>query len=566
MFSSLFSSSGDNDDIDDKDNPGGRNSMSKYDAVRKEVFSHNELYDADTSEVAGEVVVAAATSTSTNTAASSSSPSSWTEAHHTFCIKHGVFKATPQQVINATFQNDDDIPWDLPSKKCSSGVVLTDINEVTNHLRTQRGTMMTRNGNDNNTSTSTTTPVKPSLMTRAIMSPIKVATYVGNVGKSLINSISNDDEYDDDEWKQDGDDAYRADNDNDDGYTGNSLSSSGFNLTTTLIFDPVLIESTIQPLENAIGSSRSSADTPYIVMGLLEWNAWTMKILQSGDHKFDSLSHDDNHLLLQILVRLDKARIYKRQKQSELDDVIVLSSTIMTTTASSSNTETASSDDDSIPDHLRTIITLWDIQNAKERNQKKLEGWSGRVDAYSNKAKQYKKQNQMNLALNQMKLRKIYETRIDALTNQQLNLENIESAIESSKTNQEMMNLMTESTQVLRTIRGEIPIEEIDDAVDDFQAELVESKLVNETLGAIGTNSLTIDEDELLEELNGLSLQDNNRIVVEEQQEHEMMIDERKHNYDDTNTASVKSRGVEGIVLDSTLSKNDTEQKIPEMA
>ena len=172
----------------------------------------------------------------------------------------------------------------------------------------------------------------------------------------------------------------------------------------------------------------------------------------------------------------------------------------------------------------------------------------------------------MNLALNQMKLRKIYETRIDALTNQQLNLENIESAIESSKTNQEMMNLMTESTQVLRTIRGEIPIEEIDDAVDDFQAELIESKLVNETLGAIGTNSLTIDEDELLEELNGLSLQDNNRIVVEEQQEHEMMIDERKHNYDDTNTASVKSRGVEGIVLDSTLSKNDTEQKIPEMA
>ena len=530
MLSMLSSAS----PVDDDDGNNDNNSTTRYEEVKEEVMSTIGTGDDE--------VVAAVAATATAT-----TPTSWTEAHDIYCTKHGTLRATTQQVINETCKDGMDIPWELPNKKTG---VLTEANEVVDFLRSKRGRMSTTT-----TATTNTTPTKRSYIpsiAQTILSPLRVINYAGSSILGYLAANDDDDHDDDvDEWKQEGDDAFA-----DDGVSKEdnpSSSSSALGLSTPIV-NFALIESTIQYLENEI--CRLSADTSHIVLGLSEWNSWMSKLdigmFQNRNSRKNNSSFEDNDFLLQVLVGLNKARIFRRPKQNGLD-VIVLSSTNITITTNTNKSSSRQDDNDLIPENLGVHICLWDIQKAMERNEEKLQEWSEQISAYNVKALQYKKRNQIKMAMNQVTRRRIIEKQIESTSNIQLTLEQTKTAIESASTNQSMVELMADSTKVLKKIREETPIEDVDQVVDDLQSELDEVQVVNDSLVSLGVNGSMYDEDELWKELEGLSL-DNNVItetsVSEKKHDTKVKVsvlpslDERK-DHDDAATRSTASNGIE---------------------
>lgn len=464
----MFSSSSSVDDNDDE--------YSRYGEIKKEVLS-----TIDT-----EGFIAAATLPSTNTT------TSWTEAHDKYCTKHETLKATTGQVTKEIY---GDITWAFPSKNMTG--VLTEVNEIVDSLRSKRG--VSANSTLNNATTTPTKRTYISSTTQIMMSPLRFA------GSSIMRYLANDDDPDDgDGWTQDSDDAFRDDNES-------SSSDLGLNIA---IFNFALIESAIKCLEIEI--SCLSSDTSHFVLGLSEWTSWVNSaitkhdtgIFQDMNRNNNNLSLEDNDLLLQVLVLLNKARSFRRQKQNGLD-VIVLSSTAMTTTTTTDTNKLLTLHDDCIPENMHIQICLWDIQKAIERNEEKLKEWSEQVITYNTKALHYKKKNLIKLAMNQVQRRKVIEQQVESTSSIQLNLVQTKTAIESAETNQSMVKLMTDSTQVLKQIREKNPIEDIDEVIDDYRSELEEAQIVDESLASLGGNFSALDEDELLEELKGLSLNDD---------------------------------------------------------
>ena len=539
MLSMLSSSS----PVDDDDGNNDNNSTTRYEEVKEEVMSTIGTGDDE--------VVAAVAATATT-------PTSWTEAHDIYCTKHGTLRATTQQVINETCKDGMDIPWELPNKKTG---VLTEANEVVDFLRSKRGRM--------STTTTNTTPTKRSYIpsiAQTILSPLRVINYAGSSILGYLAANDDDDHDDDvDEWKQEGDDAFA-----DDGVSKEdnpSSSSSALGLSTPIV-NFALIESTIQYLENEI--CRLSADTSHIVLGLSEWNSWMSKLdigmFQNRNSRKNNSSFEDNDFLLQVLVGLNKARIFRRPKQNGLD-VIVLSSTNITITTNTNKSSSRQDDNDLIPENLGVHICLWDIQKAMERNEEKLQEWSEQISAYNVKALQYKKRNQIKMAMNQVTRRRIIEKQIESTSNIQLTLEQTKTAIESASTNQSMVELMADSTKVLKKIREETPIEDVDQVVDDLQSELDEVQVVNDSLVSLGVNGSMYDEDELWKELEGLSL--DNNVITEtsvSEKKHDTKVevsvlpslDERK-DHDDAAKSTVSS----GIECEKSFPKllNDTEKQ-----
>jgi hypothetical protein len=538
-MSSMLSSSPPVDD--DNDN----NSTTRYEEVKEEVMSTISTGD-------DEVVAACTTKTTT----------SWTEAHGVYCTKYRTLRATTQQVINETCKDGMDIPWELPNKKNG---VLTEANEVVEFLRSKRGRMSTAA-----TTTTTTTPTKRSYIpsiAQTILSPLRVINYAGS---SILGYLAanDDDDYDDDvdEWKQEGDDAFTDDDVSNKENTSSSSPALGLN---TPIVNFVLIESVIQCSENEI--CRLSADTSsHIVLGLSEWNSWISKLdigmFQNMNSRKNNFSFEDNDFLLQALVGLNKARIFRRPKQNGLD-VIVLSSTNIITTTDTNKSSSRHDNDECIPENLRVHICLWDIQKAIERNEEKLQEWSEQINAYNVKALQYKKRNQIKLAINQVTRRKVIEKQIESTFNIKLTLEQTKTAIESASTNQSMIELMADSTKVLKKIREETPIEDVDQVVDDLQSELDEVQVVNDSLVSLGVNGSMYDEDELWKELEGLSL--DNSVIIETsvpEKRHDTKVEasvlpslDERNNHDD----AVKSTVSNGVECEKSIPKllNDTEKQ-----
>jgi len=84
------------------------------------------------------------------------------------------------------------------------------------------------------------------------------------------------------------------------------------------------------------------------------------------------------------------------------------------------------------------------------------------------------------------------------------------NAIESAQTNRSMIDLMADSTKLLRQLREETTLEEIDDTIDDLQSEIDDLQEINDTISSVGENAMNMTTDEeLLEELQNLSINEN---------------------------------------------------------
>ena len=406
---------------------------------------------------------------------------SWNQAHDVYCTKHGTLKATIQQVLLETCEDNQEIPWELPRRNHVN--VLVEAEEVADFLQTKRG--------KSTADTVATTPQKSSASSW-LMSPLKIVSAVASIMRDPDDEI--------DEWVQDGDDAF-IDDDDDNNYAAGSSSSSSSSAALELntpIINLDMTESAIQCLENEIG--HIPPDMPH-VLGLSEWNDWAHSSLaKDSTNKHYRFSVHENDFLLQVLVDLNRAKIIRRENSEPKGlNVVVLSSKTLTT-----------GNDDKIPEDCRIHVYLWDIQRAEEKIEQKLQEWSEQAAECTKKALQYKKRNQIKIAATQLAKRNMIQKRIDSDSRLQMQLLQTKSAIESARTNRSMIDLMADSTKLLRQLREETPLEEIDDTIDDLQSEIDDLQEINDVISSVGRNATNmVTDEELLEELQNLSIHEN---------------------------------------------------------
>jgi len=255
--------------------------------------------------------------------------------------------------------------------------------------------------------------------------------------------------------------------------------------------------SAIQCLQNEI--IHLPPDAP-LVMGLSEWNAWARSSFSKHNNTSNlSFSIHDNNFLLQVLADLNVAKIIHREPKGL--DVVVLSSK-----------STTSDNDELLSEASRIAISLWDIERAEEKIEQKLQEWSEQASECTKKALMYKKRDQTKIAMTQLAKRKLIEKRIDSDSRLQLQLLQTKNAIESAQSNRSMVDLMADSTKLLRQLRENTPLEEIDETLDDLQSELDGLQEVDDTLSSLSNNMGT--DDELLAELQNLSITDKTPVTL----------------------------------------------------
>ena len=346
----------------------------------------------------------------------------WNQAHDVYCSKHGTLKASIRQILG----ENREIPWALPKRDDAN--VAVEAKEVVDILQSRR---------IKSTPTSVGTPMKSSITRTLLLSPLKVVSAVASVTASMMRDP------DDDEWVQEGDDAFT--DDGADSSTYLDLNIPIINLNRT--------ESAVECLERTI--DQIAQETP-LVMALSEWKSWAdssfSKTSSFSDFKFALHDYD---FLLQLLVDLKRARIVQRENsKAKGTDVVILTSQTVEDERNGS-----------LPENIRIALSLWDIQKAEATIERKLVEWSDQAAECTKKALMYKKRNQIQMAKTQIAKRKMIQKRMDADSRLQLKLLETRNAIESAQSNRSMIDLMADSTKILRQLREQTPLEEIDDFV-----------------------------------------------------------------------------------------------------
>jgi hypothetical protein len=401
----------------------------------------------------------------------------WKEAHRAHCMKRGTLRASIQDVLNETCDDDQDIPWELPRR----GTSIISAMEVADQLR----------------------QANPAEATRGIETPIK-SSWMTRLMRSFIYAAGNDNvESDDDGWVQEHDDAFQGENPDGSTFSAPDLAMPIVNLD--------MMKRAIEELQ-AVIRQRATDTSPHILVGRSDWPQWISSAAaeDARGSVLAEMSTADKEFLLQVLEAMQEALIISLKRDTGHADVIVLSPSVlkdqMPQRKNTSQSSLMDSTKDKIPEHLQVHVALWEISKIEQSIEKQIDEWSERVADCNSKALKYKRQNQKSLALNQLAKRNIIQQRIDSSSKALIKLEQSKSAIETAQSNKMVLEHMRASTKVLKDLRLQSPLEEIEAVKDDWQAEYDKLQENHESLSAMGNVAgYVYDDDELLKELENLT-------------------------------------------------------------
>lgn len=140
---------------------------------------------------------------------------------------------------------------------------------------------------------------------------------------------------------------------------------------------------------------------------------------------------------------------------------------------------------------------------------------------YKNKLKTCRnpntKKNLQKRAMETLKRKRMYEGQRDQLANQQFNIDQASFGIESAKaTVSTVAALKQANTELKKTVRQDLNIDDIDDIADDMAELMYDFEEMNEVLGRSFATPEYIDEGELEAELDMLDDELENDIIEED--------------------------------------------------
>lgn len=418
----------------------------------------------------------------------------WTSSHDAYCRKHGVLRANVTQVLHDIGKEEEDAPWPLPSQ---SSVMLS-ASDVATALRMLDQEQPSRQPDTGSTSTLKTASTPGRSTLSLLASPFSWT-------KKMVRSMIRDEEgySDEDEWVQDGDEAF----DEDEEYFAegdNEIVTPATFGTSSPIINFTMTRSAIHLLEQEINSNHTlsfQGETP-IVLGVSEWNSWTTEVLSKGTARsLSEIPVSDRQLLLKILLELKVANFIRRKAKTSSADLIVLYPSGMVPTQNKEKR-------DEIPEKLRVPIALWDLHSAEQLIERQIGDWAKKVDECNSQALKLKRENKISAAKHFLRKRNRIQQEIEMATQRVVKIEQAKSAIECSQSNKMVMEVLADTTKLLKDQRKQTCIDDVDDVMVDFQQELDDQKELHDALTASNETAMggPIDDDELLRELEGLTL------------------------------------------------------------
>jgi charged multivesicular body protein 4A/B len=413
---------------------------------------------------------------------------SFSDCHDAYCNKYGVTRATFLQVLrNEANIKDDFAPWPLPPRS----TVMVSAKEVADALR---------NGDEESTAQATDTIASTGssaalLIMTAVTSPLKWTSRA-------VSSMLRDRDDEGEKWEQEDDEAVCDDSSEtafEDGGVG-----KGYNSATPIV-NFVLVQLAIQQLQLEIDGHASQSfegDTP-IILGTSEWNLWATKVLSKVETAnkiaLNTIPATEKHFLLQVLEELKVAKTIQRKEKTGAADLIVLYPSSMIPTKQEKPGE--------VPEQLQVLIALWDLQASEKVIERQIKDWSEKADKCAEEAVKQSRANKKSVALHFLRKKKRLENEISTATQKLEKIEHAKSAIENSQSNKMVMGVLADSTTLLKNLRKEHCIEDVDDVMLDFQQELEDQKELNEAMAASNDIAMggSISDEDLLRELEGLS-------------------------------------------------------------
>lgn len=377
------------------------------------------------------------------------SVSSWSEAHGQYCQQHGVLRASIRSVVNELSQAAEyDLPWELPT----TSQVVTTIDGLIN---------------PSFQSSQLETKVAPWQRTKQLASSLVSSFFQDNIEEAI--------------WQESEDNAVAME--------ASTVGSSSLDWDAPII-DVQLTKSCLRMVERAIQQHQGHVSA-FWIMTKSEWKGWCCS--HKTEEVLARLSSEDADWLLDVLVENNQAKIVKRD---QLADLVVLSHALP---ESSSDNDTA----------LDVAIALHDVKVVQQKLEDQIEAWATMVHDCQKKALHHKRQHQTSLAVMQMKKSKLLQQRIDSSTQALLQLEQAQATIEMTQNNQTILKVLAQSSEQLRKLTQQTPIEEVESIKDALQLETEKAMEIQEVLTASNMSIEGSDEDALWKELEGLVLADS---------------------------------------------------------
>jgi charged multivesicular body protein 4A/B len=417
---------------------------------------------------------------------------SWKAAHSRTCRSRNSLFATANQVMEyCKAQSNDEslIAWCLPDKNATVAWNAPDRVQVI--CKPTEETVTTPTKAQNPTGTTETPPTAKkglfSYVTETLFSPLSSILTPSKPQYDM--GVEEDDALRDwDSTYEEQDDAkvdYECDSE--------TYENPNFIGWEVPILEIELAQECLQILESALRSQEPSGFIfPKIVPKRSantteqRWMDWIQSIHPENSF-LTSLSDAEMNFLLECLAH--KGLIYIISRKGK-HDLIVLGPE----ENNINNKQT-----------YHDVLASWyEMSAAIHSLEARREQWSKQAEYWTQRARQEKQKQQTKRALASLKLRKLFEQRLEQTEGTILNLEMGLHALESSWDQREVVQALANSAKTMQTMRQQL--EEADEIVEDYREEMDQLTDVQQ---AISDNDTDFDDGDLLKELEGLSLQGN---------------------------------------------------------
>ncbi len=391
----------------------------------------------------------------------SKTPTSWKEAHDQYCRTHSRLRATIPQVL----EDEQEASWDLPTTH--EVVTSTEYDKFV-------------------------TPKKAKEEQHQASLPLPTSTSVLQLAKRVVTGIySTALQYTrkaDDVWQE-------PNNEEDDDF--HAIDDAPWAVESEVLI--VHVELTRQCyatlLDRIMSRSSHRSDQayhrgPWTILIQSEWVPWVRHVL--CDEPLACMVAEDAKWLLEILIAQKYATILQRDGKS---NVVLMKSEELKASKSEQ-------------DSLQIPLALFDLQQAKISMETQLEQWAEQVQVCSTKALTFRKQGQTKLALAQLSKRKLLQQQIDTSSATLIQLEQVSASIEMAQSNQSVLTLLSQGSQLLQKLSNETSLESIDQVHEDLQDAMEQVNDIQDRLTTT-TTTTAISDDDLLAELAALTIQED---------------------------------------------------------
>lgn len=205
------------------------------------------------------------------------------------------------------------------------------------------------------------------------------------------------------------------------------------------------------------------------------------------DDLLSKLGEDEINMVMEVLKELQQVRVVD-------DELLILGPP---------QSAAAASDD--------VLAARFRLNCAIQQLEASIDGWTVQRDAALVRAKKQTKKNQKKAAMAELRRKALYDTHLERAHVTLLNLEQTREAIDTAQSQAQLTQVLQTTTSVLQSLNQKVSLDQVEEASTNLAEEYQHLNQVNETLAAHNDTLVGTDDDDLLKELEALTMQDESQ-------------------------------------------------------